>query len=91
MQAISKSFAGVNKFEKMVLAIFAMGLMLVATVNVVWIAEQFGINLAPGLLGSIVDAMSAGSSLGTAFATIVGVTLPGWALAAAGAMGATAA
>jgi len=91
MNQIASGVLNLNKFEKLVLTVFAVGVMLFATVNIVWLANQFGISIGNSTINKILDAMANGSSLGTAFAAIVGVTLPAWALAAAAALGATAA
>ena len=54
-------------------------------------ADQFGIHLATGTLRKLIDAVGSGSSLAGAYAAIAGITIPAWAAAAIGAMGATAA
>ncbi|MFX3660187.1 MAG: class IIc cyclic bacteriocin [Ectobacillus sp.] len=82
---------GMNKFEKILLASMVVIAILCTTVSVVWLAREFGIHLTTSKMNKILDALANGASLGTAFAIIAGVTLPAWALAAAGALGATAA
>lgn len=82
---------GLSKVELFVIWAVLVVALLLATANVYWIADQFGIHLATGTARKLLDAMASGASLGTAFAAILGVTLPAWALAAAGALGATAA
>lgn len=82
---------GMNKVEKIVLAAFFIIAILCATVSIVWLASLFGIHLTSHKISKILGEMSNGASLGTAFAIIVGVTLPAWALAAAAALSATAA
>ena len=81
-----------NKFEKGTLlgAIASVGLMI-GGCHVYWILNKLGIHLANDVMQNIIDAVSSGAGVGTAFATIAGITLPAWALAAAGALGATAA
>lgn len=91
MSMLSKHL-NLNKSEKYtLLGVLASTGSLVALSNVYWVAAQFGIHLAGPKLQRIIDMVANGSTLGTAFAAIAGVTLPAWALAAAGAMGATAA
>ena len=82
---------GLSKVELFAIWAVLVVALLLATANVYWIADQFGIHLATGTARKLLDAMASGASLGTAFAAILGVTLPAWALAAAGALGATAA
>ncbi len=65
--------------------------LLYFSVNVYWVADQFGIHLATGTLRKLIDAVGSGSSLAGAYAAIAGITIPAWAAAAIGAMGATAA
>ncbi|EIW14922.1 cyclic bacteriocin, class V [Lactiplantibacillus pentosus KCA1] len=80
-----------NRIEAVVLVALFAAVLLFATVNIVWLANKFGVHLTNHLTNSILNAVSNGSSLGSAFAVIAGVTLPGWAVAAVGALGATAA
>lgn len=82
---------GLSKVELFAIWAVLVVALLLATANIYWIADQFGIHLATGTARKLLDAMASGASLGTAFAAILGVTLPAWALAAAGALGATAA
>ncbi|MHC6159412.1 class IIc cyclic bacteriocin [Lactobacillus delbrueckii] len=82
---------GLSKVELFAIWAVLVVALLLATVNIYWIADQFGIHLATGTTRKLLDAVSAGASLGTAFATVLGVTLPAWAVAAAGAVGVTAA
>lgn len=91
MSNFVSSILKVNKFEKVALTLFIMGSLLFATLNIVWLANLFGINITTPQINDILDALAAGGTLGTAFAAILGVTLPGWAIAAAAALGATAA
>lgn len=91
MLSAYRSKFGLNKFEVTVLMIISLFILLFATVNIVWIAKQFGVHLTTSLTQKALDLLSAGSSLGTVAAAVLGVTLPAWAVAAAGALGGTAA
>lgn len=91
MHTVLSRFSDVNKFEKGFLAVLVMGAMLILTTNVIWIAGQLGLDLAPGIIDKVITAVGSGTSLGAAFATIAGITLPAWAIAGAAALGATAA
>lgn len=82
---------GLSKFEVTVLAIISLIILLFATVNIVWIARQFGVHLSGKLMQKALDALSSGSSLVTVASMILGVTLPAWAVAIAAALGGTAA
>ena len=73
------------------LGAIASGGLMIGGCHVYWILNKLGIHLANDVMQNIIDAVSSGAGLGTAFATIAGITLPAWALAAAGALGATAA
>ncbi|CAM3259422.1 MULTISPECIES: class IIc cyclic bacteriocin [Lactiplantibacillus] len=91
MLSAYRSRLGLNKFEVTILMIISLFILLFATVNIVWIAKQFGVHLTTKLTQKALDLLSSGASLGTVAAVILGVTLPGWAVAAAGALGGTAA
>lgn len=91
---MTKSYT--NKFELNTLELALLFLILGScllyfSVNVYWVADQFGIHLATGTLRKLIDAVGSGSSLAGAYAAIARITIPAWAAAAIGAMGATAA
>lgn len=91
---MTKSYT--NKFELNTLELALLFLILGScllyfSVNVYWVADQFGIHLATGTLRKLIDAVGSGSSLAGAYAAIAGITIPAWAAAAIGAMGETAA
>lgn len=85
---MSKRF-GLNRIEKTIIYSVIFGVILLATVNVVWLASLFGIHITTVDTQKILDAVNNGATLGGAFAAILGVTLPGWEIAAAGALALT--
>lgn len=76
-----------EKAEKIALVIiaFAVGISI-ASVNINWICSKFGITLIPKQFQEIYDAVTAGADIASVFATIVGITLPAWVVAAAAAL-----
>lgn len=89
---IVKKNLNLSKLENLTLLSAITGITLAfGMCNIYWILNKLGIHLASDTLQNILDSVSAGSSLSTAFAAIAGITLPAWAIAAAGALGATAA
>ncbi len=65
----------------MVLGAILAATMFVGLPNIYTIANLLGINMAPSWYQSIVSYVSAGGTIAQAFAAILGVVVPGWALA----------
>lgn len=75
-----------NKAEKVsFIAIFSTLALFFAVANIYWIAGKLGIYLAANWYRDIVDAVTTGTTLGTAMFWFLGVTVPGWLLVAASA------
>lgn len=55
--------------------------------NIYTIANLLGIHMAPDWYQSIVNVVSAGGTIAEAFITVLGIAVPGWALAIAGGLG----
>ena len=80
-----------NKMESLILLGLVLIFVLFATAHIVFIANKLGIHLSNHKVTKILDYVSAGGDLSTAFAVIAGITLPAWVVTAAAALGATAA
>lgn len=62
-------------------------LFLALIPNIYFIADKMGIQLAPGWYQDIVNWISAGGTIATAFAVVAEVTVPAWIAEAALAFG----
>nr|AAC69560.1 butyrivibriocin AR10 [Butyrivibrio fibrisolvens] len=65
----------------------SIALLIALIPNIYFIADKMGIQLAPAWYQDIVNWVSAGGTLTTGFAIIVGVTVPAWIAEAAAAFG----
>lgn len=81
-----------RKSKKQILGNCISIALLVALIpNIYFIADKMGIQLAPQWYQDLVNWVSAGGSLTTGFAAILGVTVPAWIAEAAAAFGICAA
>lgn len=91
MNTFTSKLLRVNKIEKIILAVIVIVAILIATINVIWIAEQLGFSITTPQIRDIIKAVQNGATLSKAFALILGVAVPGWLAAAALALGLTSA
>lgn len=63
----------------------------IACLQIYFVANALGIQLAPDWYQAIVDWVSAGGTIAEAFLVVLGVTLPGWVTAAIAGFGLTSA
>ena len=92
MVGLIKKNLCLNKLEKTAFLSLICTLALgVCLCNITWVLKQMGINVGTNVINTIMDSAAAGSTMSGAIALILGVTVPAWAAAAAGAVCTTAA
>lgn len=91
MNSVTNATKSINTVEKIIMASVMLGVMLIATPEIIYIGKAMGINISNDVMTQLIDSVNAGNSLGAAFAVVLGVTVPAWATAAAAAFATTGA
>lgn len=91
MNPVASAFKSINTVEKVIMAAVIVGVMLIASPEIIYIGKALGINISNDTMTQLIDSVNAGNSIAGAFAVVLGVTVPAWASAAAAAFATTGA
>ncbi|WP_106450556.1 class IIc cyclic bacteriocin [Trichococcus alkaliphilus] len=68
-----------NKTERVIILFLGiLFLTSISSLSIYYVADLFGVSLAPVTIRKMVDFMSGGGTLVGAFAFFAGITLPAW-------------
>lgn len=91
MNSVTNAVKSINTVEKFVIGAVMVGIMLVATPEIIYVGKAMGIEISNDVMTQLIDSVNAGNTLAGAFALVLGVTVPAWASAAAAAFATTGA
>lgn len=80
-----------SRFRSLASTIGAAVLVLAVMPHIYFIANQFGITLAPHWYQTAIDWVSSGGTVAGFFAVMFGITVPAWLAAVAAGFGVTSA
>lgn len=76
-----------NKFEKIAISVIFFIILATTTVNIIFVADLFGISITSDIVGRVWDYIEGGTGVATAISYVLGVTIPAWAAPVIAAVG----